>query len=159
VKIIDRYLLREYLKPVFFCITGFTMIFIVWDLMGHISRFIDASTPLLLILKFYLFLLAPSLLLLVPASLLLATLYTLWSMTRTNQITAMRASGISLQRIMGPFILVAVMFSLLLLALNETYVPGMAMWAERFENNKYVLADKHLAKDVRFINGRAHRSW
>ncbi len=152
-------MLREYLKPVFFCLAGFTMIYVVWDLLGHINKFISAKSSVLTILKFYSFMLAPALPMLVPASLLLATLYTLWSMTRTNQITAMRASGISLQRIMLPFILVATAFSLALLAINETYVPGAAMWAEQFKDNNYSPKEADLVTNVRFINGRAKREW
>ena len=159
MKIIDRYLLREYIKPVFFCLTGFVMIYVVWDLLGHVSKFINAKTPLTVVAKFYLFMLAPALPMLVPASLLLATLYTLWNMTRTNQITALKASGISLQRLMFPFVLVGILFSLALLAVNETYVPGMAMWAKQFKQNGYKPMDVHIVKDIRFINGRANREW
>lgn len=159
MKILDRYLLREYLKPVFFCLTGFIMIYVVWDLLGHISKFINAGTPALVIAKFYIFMLAPALPMIVPASLLFATLYTLWTLTRSNEITAMRASGISLQRLMLPFIMVAVFFSLSLLALNETYVPSMAMWAQQFKSNKYKVVENAVAKNVHFINGRAHRKW
>ena len=159
VKIIDRYLLREYLKPVFFCLSGFIMIFVVWDLLDHISKFINAATPIPVIAKYYAFMLAPSLPMIVPASLLFATLYTLWSLTRTNQITAMRASGISLQRLMMPFILVGILFSLGLLALSETYVPNMAMWAQQFKYNRYKVVEQEIAKNVYFINGRAHRKW
>lgn len=152
-------MLSEYLKPVFFCITGFTMIYVVWDLLGHINRFLSAETPPVLIAKFYVFMLAPALPLLIPASLLLATLFTLWNLTRSNQITALRASGVSLQRIMLPFILVGVCFSLFLLAINETYIPNMAMWAEKFEDNKYRTVTEDISKDTLFINGRAHRVW
>lgn len=159
MRILDRYLLREYLKPVFFCLTGFIMIYVVWDLLGHISKFINADTPAIVIAKFYVFMLAPALPMIVPASLLLATLYTLWSLTRSNQITAMRASGISLQRLMLPFILVGILFSIALLALNETYVPNMAMWAQQFKANKYRIVENAVAQNVYFINGRAHRKW
>lgn len=152
-------MLREYLKPVFFCLSGFIMIYVVWDLLGDINKFLSAETPIPLIVKFYIFLLAPSLPLLVPASLLLATLYTLWSLTRSNQITALRASGVSLQRLMLPFIMVGVFFSLMLIALNETYVPNMAMWAEKFKDNKYRTVTEDISYDTLFINGRAHRVW
>ena len=137
MKLIDRYLLREHLIPVFYCLTGLSMIFVIVDLFEHLGKFLEAKTPLHLILRYYLCSLAPTMDLLAPAALLLATLYTLWQFTRHNELTAMRASGLSLRRIMAPFLGVGIAFSLLLVGIKEFAAPSAARWAEDFSNGKF----------------------
>lgn len=159
MKLIERYLLSEYLKAVFFCIISFCMIYIVWDMLGHISRLFASNAPWLLVAKFYGFMLAPSLVLLVPASLLLATLYTLWQFSRTNQLVAMRACGLSMAQIMRPFVCVGIFFSLLILLINETLVSDMAIWAREFSSNQYRVRSEQIVTDVRYINSLDRRLW
>ena len=93
MKLLDKYLLREYLVPVAYCLSAFGMVFVIYDLFDHLARFMDAKTPWTSSGLYYLCMLAQSIEFLVPASLLLATLYTLWHLARNNEITAMRACG------------------------------------------------------------------
>jgi lipopolysaccharide export system permease protein len=103
--------------------------------------------------------LAPSLVLLVPASLLLATLYTLWQFTRTNQLVAMRACGLSIVRIMGPFLWIGVFAGVLITLLNETFVSDMAIWAKQFEDNRYSVKNTNVIRNIRYINNLDRRLW
>jgi LPS export ABC transporter permease LptG len=123
MKLMDRYLLREYLVPVIYCFVGFSLVYTLLDLFGHLAHFLKARTPLVMILQYYVFWLLPFLEYLLPASLLFATLYTLWRLTRNNELTAMRVSGFSLWRIMYPFLGVGLLASLTVLAVKELAVP------------------------------------
>ena len=66
-----------------------------------------------------------------PVALLLALLYTLTNHARHNEITAMRAAGISLWRICAPYLAVGLAASAVLFALNESLVPHSMAWADR----------------------------
>ncbi|MFC1498755.1 LptF/LptG family permease [Verrucomicrobiota bacterium] len=155
----DKYLLREYLIPLFFCVTTFCMIHVIWDLFAHISKFMSVHTPWRLICRYYLFVLIPTLEYVLPASLLLATLYTLWRLSRNNELTAMRASGVSMYRIMLPFLVVGAIFSINALIIKETIGPHAALWANRFSNNKFREFEENIHLDMAHYNVADRRQW
>ena len=42
MRLIDRYLLREWLFPFVYCLTGFMILWIAFDLIGELDEFKDA---------------------------------------------------------------------------------------------------------------------
>jgi lipopolysaccharide export system permease protein len=160
MKLVDRYLTREYLVPVTYCLFAFGMIFVVIDLFDNIGKFLEAGTPPLTIGRYYLCTLAPVLEFLAPASLLLATLYTLWQLTRNNELIAMRASGISLYRIMLPFLAVGLIASLLSALVKEHVAPRVGLWAEEFRASRFTVPHPpRIYYDRAFFNSTDHRLW
>ncbi len=83
-----------------------------------------------------------------PVALLLALLYTLTNHARHNEITAMRAAGVSLWRICAPYFGVGLAASLALFAMNELLVPRSTAWADRILQ-RYV----HNPDDSGTLNG------
>lgn len=155
----DKYLLRRYLAPMIYCLAAFSMVYVVYDLFDHLAKFIEVKTPLILVIRYYLCLLLPTLEYIVPASLLLATLYTLWRLTRNNELTAMRASGVSLYRLMLPFLAVGVTFSLISAVIKETIAPRAQQWATDFSNNGYRKLEHKIHFNQAYYNSTAHRLW
>jgi lipopolysaccharide export system permease protein len=132
MKLIDRYLLKNFLVPLGYCLTAFILIYMVFDLFDNLSNFIKAGTPLPSVLKFYALLIPSVLVFIVPISLLLSALYSLSQLTKNNELTAMRASGISLYRLVTPFIGVGIAASLLVAVVNEVLAPWSAYWSYQF---------------------------
>ena len=157
MKLIDRHLLKEYLQPVAYCLTTFIMVFVIVDLFDNLSHFMEARTPLLLIARYYFCLVMPTLEFLVPASLLLATLYTLWQITRNSELIAMRASGISLYRVMLPFLAVGMCFSIATAAIKEFVEPEAGMWASKFSERRFDAAIQLGASTEAFYNNVSER--
>tara|TARA_B100000809_G_scaffold264654_2_gene321064 strand:+ start:1200 stop:2291 length:1092 start_codon:yes stop_codon:yes gene_type:complete len=124
MKLIQRYILREYRAPLIYCLLAFSVIFLVIDLFENLGRFIRFEVPPGEILRYYGLLMLPIMEYILPISLLLATLYTLAYLTRFNEITAMRASGISPRRIMMPFMLTGLAFVMLSWLCKETISPA-----------------------------------
>ena len=111
------------------------------------------------ILLYYLCQLAPALEYLIPATLLLATLYTLWQLSRKNELIAMRSSGISLYRIMVPLLTAGVLFSLATSVIKETVAPAAMIWADEFANSDYQRMEHDLRRNVAFYNTADRRLW
>ena len=63
------------------------------------------------------------LLLVIPMAMLLGTLLAMQRLSSESEITAMKAGGISLSRIVAPLLLVGFVVSLLALAVQELFVP------------------------------------
>ena len=161
MKLIDKYLLQTFLAPLVYCLLAFVMIYIVYDLFDNLPDFIEGRTPLLLVAKYY-FILMPSVLVrIVPISLLLAVLYALYQLTKNNELTAMRASGVSLTRLMIPFVAVGVLASVAVAAVNETLGPSAAFWCRKFLAQQK-RADDNVdvyKKEVAFSLPNTDRDW
>ncbi len=132
MKLIDKYLLRTFLVPFAYCLAAFMMIYVIFDLFDNLNDFLEGKTPTLLVVKYYLILLPSVLIRIVPISLLLAVLYSLSSLTKNNELTAMRASGISIIRLMVPFLSVGLAFTVLVGLIHETAGPRAAFWCYNF---------------------------
>ncbi|MFH0878785.1 MAG: LptF/LptG family permease, partial [Lentisphaerota bacterium] len=161
MKLIDKYLLKSCMVPLSFCLAGFSMIVIIFDLFEHFSDFLEAHTPVLDILKYYLFFLPSVVAIIVPISLLLSVLYTLANLTKNNELTAMRASGVSTVRLMSPFIILGLSSTLLVGAMNEWVAPWSMYWTNQFIRLQGDVngASIYSALNIAFKNEIKHRIW
>jgi LPS export ABC transporter permease LptG len=102
MRILDRYVLRNFLEPFLLCFLGFLGILIIFDLHDNQGDFIAGKSRLALIGVYYAHQLPHFILLSVPVGLLLALLYSLSKMSRSNEIISMLATGRSVPRILIP---------------------------------------------------------
>ncbi len=161
MKLIDKYLLRNLMVPLCYCLVAFSMIYIVFDLFDHMSEFIDAKTPLAGVVKFYILLMPSVLIFIAPVSLFLAVLYSLSHLTKNNELTAMRSCGISLLRIMAPLIGVGLAASLIVSVIHETIGPWSAYWTDQFVRIQKHKDDQsvHVASMLGLVNEVKGRDW
>ena len=134
MRLLDRYLLRELLVPLGYCLCGFLIFYVAFDLIFQINRFLDNQMLFLDIVEYYVVTL-PELLVeqVLPVSLLLALLYTLTNLSRYNELTAMRAAGIGLWRLSMPYLAVGAVFGLVVLVIGEFWLPSAS------ERAKFIL--------------------
>src|SRR5689334_17662965 len=123
MRLLDRYLLRELLLPLAYCLGGFLVFWISFDLLSELSGFLEDQISSGDIARYYLLRTPELLVVVMPIALLLALLYALTNHARHNELTAMRAAGLSLGRLSLPYLGVGLVFSLALFALNELWVP------------------------------------
>ena len=131
MRLLDRYLLREFLIPLGFCLGGFLVLWIAFDLFGQLHWLQEQGLSVLEIGEYYCFKSPEFLILVLPVALLLAMLYTLTNHARHNEITAIRAAGVSLARLSLPYLAVGIFSSGLLFALDEFCVPRTTDIADR----------------------------
>jgi lipopolysaccharide export system permease protein len=163
MRLLDRYLLRELLVPLGYCLAGFLLFWIVFDLFGELGNFQGKRLLVRDVAEYY-FILAPEFLVVVlPIALLLALLYALSQHARHHEITAIRTAGISLWRLSAPYFVVGFLASLLLLALNELWVPKSAEAADQVLNRRLPHPAGWVApnqeRDLCFNNDRERRTW
>jgi len=167
MRIITRYALKEYLIPFGYCMAAFCLVYLILDLFDRFGEFIEAQVPLWQIFYFYghyLFAVTgfvPFIVVVMPVALLLAELYTLVNMARHNELTALRACGMSLYRLMFPFLLVGLGAAILGLIVQETVGPQATLWVRKFEadNIKKKPAQEHMFMDFLYHTGGDHRHW
>lgn len=121
--ILDDYVLREFLTTLGLVLVTFVMLLLVFTFFELIGDIIRNKTPFITVGE-YLFNLTPSMIYTItPLSVLLGVLVTFGTLNRTNELTAMKATGISLYRVSLPVVMIALVVAGLLFAFNETYVP------------------------------------
>jgi lipopolysaccharide export system permease protein len=123
VKLLDRYVLRSFLEPFIMCTLGFLAIWLIIDLSDNGPDFIQAKASLKSIAGFYLMQLPAIIIIVLPVGLLLALLFSLSKMSRTNELIAQLTAGRSVYRILLPLFGVGLLCTAALLYLNYELAP------------------------------------
>jgi lipopolysaccharide export system permease protein len=163
MRLLDRYLLRELLLPLGYCLGGFVVFWLVFDIFTELSDFQKYRLGVADVAEYYLVTMPEKLVLLLPIGLLLALLYALSNHARHNEITAMRAAGVSLWRLSRPYWLVALVFGGAVFCLNEYALPDAAEEADKIKA-RHGDADSRAVqrqwkRGVTFHNDVARRHW
>ncbi|MCE9586703.1 MAG: LptF/LptG family permease [Verrucomicrobia bacterium] len=132
--IFDRYLLNKFLIPFFYCVSGFISVWLVWDLSVNLPDFLSGHATFALVTHYYLLQIPSVIVLSVPVGLLLALLYTLTQMSRRNEIISMLCAGVSLYRIFVPLVIVGLVMTALLGALNYRLAPQAGSSSEEIKS-------------------------
>jgi len=120
---LQKYTLRAFIQPLLFCYITFLVLVILIDLMDNLRDFQEAKIPRSVMVGFYLDLIPYVFVMVTPASLLLATLYSLTKLSRANEIVSMLTSGLSLPQVLRPILVVAGWLSLMGMAMNYNLAP------------------------------------
>jgi LPS export ABC transporter permease LptG/LPS export ABC transporter permease LptF len=120
---IDRYLLKEFAKVLAFVLLSCAVLFVVVDyteLAGHIAQ---NQVPGSVVFAYYRYFLIQTFQWILPLSILLGTLITFGILSRNNEVTALKANGISLYRITVPIVVVAALTSGVSYLLTDFVMP------------------------------------
>src|SRR5256885_12548762 len=164
MRLLDRYLLRELLIPLGYCLGGFLIFWIAFDLFSELGAFQQEKLKAVEIAEYYL-VLTPKLLqeIVLPVAVLLALLYVLTNHARHHELTAMRAAGLSLWRLCVPYLFVGIAFSLFLFFLNEQWMPNSPELAEQIRKRHAAgptgPTDRQWRRDLKFRNDGDNRFW
>jgi len=121
--ILDGYVLREFLTTFVLVLVSFVLLLLVFTFFELLGDIIRNRTPLVTVGD-YLINLTPNMFYnITPLGVLVAVLVTFGVLTRTNEFTAMKATGISLYRVMTPILVVSAMIAVALFLFDESYLP------------------------------------
>jgi lipopolysaccharide export system permease protein len=102
-----RYLMKELFPSFLLGVVGFTFILLTGRILQLTELFVNKGIPLGFILKLLYFLLPSFLVLTIPMATLLSVLLTFNRLSSDNEITALKASGVSLYQMTPPVLLLA----------------------------------------------------
>ena len=153
--ILDDYVLREFLTTFALVLVSFVLLMLVFTFFELLGDIIRNRTPLVTVGE-YLINLTPSMIYnITPLGVLVAVLVTFGVLTRTNEFTAMKATGISLYRVMVPIIVISALLAVALFLFDESYLPGANRRQEALRSViKGRPAQTFLRPDQKWIFGR-----
>lgn len=160
MRLLDKYLLRELLVPLFFCVVGFVMF---WDMLLLFTELSTLQDNRFVEICQYLLLKTPAqAVVILPFALLLGLLYALSNHARHHEITAIRAAGVSLWRLSLPYFTVGLICGGILFVANEFLVPDGDSRAEQIKQGtarKDKPATEQKVRNLGFTNERDSRAW
>src|SRR5438270_8262 len=151
MRLLDRYVVRNFLQVYVYCIAGFISIWLIFDVSDNISTFIDQHIGLFLVARYYATQIPQVLIILLPVSLLLSLLFTLGRMSRANEVVSMLTAGISLPRVLLPLIGMGLLTVAATMALNYSLAPHAELARKAF------LSEAHAHPET-LIQGQIFRS-
>ena len=77
MRLLDRYVIRNFAQVYLYCIAGFTSIWLIFDVSDNISNFIDNHIPVSLVVRYYATQIPQVVIILLPVALLLVLLHLL----------------------------------------------------------------------------------
>ena len=132
MRLLDRYVIRNFLQVYLYCIAGFLSIWLIFDVSDNISTFIDEHFGFALTVKYYATQVPEVFIILLPVSLLLALLFALGRMSRANEIVSMLTAGVSIPRVLAPLIGMGLVTVAASFALNYSLAPHAEMAKKNF---------------------------
>ncbi|MFV1987448.1 MAG: LptF/LptG family permease [Gemmatimonadota bacterium] len=119
MRLLDRYIGAQFLKIFVIFVLGVPFLFIVIDLTDNLDVFIDQGATRAQLLMHYIYQFPYQSLLAFPIAALLASVFTISSMTKRFETVAINAGGVSFYRMTAPLLLLALLLSGVALALTE----------------------------------------
>jgi len=159
VRLLDRYVIRNFLQVYIYCIAGFISIWLIFDVSDNISTFIDAHLGFTRVAHYYLSQLPQILVILLPVSLLLALLFCLGRMSRANEIVSMLTAGVSVPRVLRPLIALGLLTVAASTALNYALAPHADLARKIILNNEQKNRRESQIEGQIFRNRTDNRTW
>ena len=138
MKILDKYLLKTFLITFTTVFVILFFIFILQTVWLFISELAGKDLDLILVVKFLLFSMPRIIPLVLPLSVLLASIMTFGNLAENYEFAAMKSSGISLQRAMRVLIIFILLLSIVAFWFSNNVIP--------FAEYKFVNFRKNIAQ-------------
>jgi lipopolysaccharide export system permease protein len=153
MKILSRYILRQYLANVFLGLAIFTFVLLLDRLFELVDLLVNKGAGVVLTFKLLALLLPASLSLTLPMSNLLAALLTFGHLSETNEITAARASGIAMRDFVWMPVFVGLVSTLFLIPFNTYGAPSAqtqfrTLYVQLLQRNPLVRIEEKTFCDV-----------
>lgn len=153
MRLLDRYISREYLRYYFMILISFTVIFLVVDFFDHLPRLMRRGATWDQ-MSIYFALRIPYLVVLTsPVVVLLSGLFLMDNLSKHSESIAIRSAGISIVRMVKPVFILGAIISVIILLFGEYVLP----WAEakreyvyKVQIRKQKLEDKKMLSNIHY---------
>jgi lipopolysaccharide export system permease protein len=119
VKILHRYVLKEHVGPLTFALTALTSILLLQYIGKHFGELVGKGLPAVVIAEFFALSIPLTVALTLPMAVLVATLYAFSRLAAENEITALKASGVSLVSVLKPVLWAALGVTVVMIAFES----------------------------------------
>ncbi len=124
MNVLTRYVGREFLKLVGLSMGALILVYLLFDFIDRAGNFLRRDPETIYIALYYVYKVPTIVFQLAPVSVLLACLLTLAIFSRNSEITAMKAGGVGVPRIVLPIVALSMLVAVVSFFINEYVVPS-----------------------------------
>ena len=150
--ILDTYVIRRLLGPLVLVLVSTSLLYVVIDLTDNVEDMAKNSAPLNVIVGYYVNLVPQLVMDIMPLALMISVLILLTMLERQQELTAFKAGGISLYRVVVPILLIASVVAGAMWILSESVVPNSNRKAKK-------LLDRIKGRDTPRSYSAGGRQW
>jgi lipopolysaccharide export system permease protein len=123
VKIISRYVLKEHFGPFTFALTALTSLMLLQYIARQFGNLVGKGLTWQVITQFFLLSIPFTVAMTLPMAVLVAVLYAYSRLASENEITALKAGGVSMRALLVPSLSGAFVLALVMLGFNDQILP------------------------------------
>lgn len=121
--LLAQYLGKTYFRYFMLAVTAFSGTYLLIDFLDKIDNFVDKSVPLSVVVTYFLSSIPLFFVRVAPIGILMAAFMTIGNLSKSGEITAMRAGGLSLIKIARPLIIVTLGITTVIVLTQELFLP------------------------------------
>ena len=123
MRVLDKYIVRQYIISYMIILASFSALFIVVDVFDRLPRVLRHTNDFWLISQYFLLRLPYLFVLISPVNVLLAGLFLMSGLSKYNESIAIRAAGISILRMIAPLLMIGLLISAAVALFGEYIMP------------------------------------
>ncbi len=123
MKITTKYILREHVGPLVFALSALTSLLLLNYIAKKFGDLVGKGLPARAIIEFFALSIPFTLAMTLPMAILVATLHAFSRLASENEITAYKASGVSMHRLVAPVLMAALGFTVFMVWFNDQVLP------------------------------------
>ena len=157
-QILDDYIMRDFVMYVGMVLASFIILFLIFTLFELLSDILRNGIPFGVVAEYLLDVIPWAIYnFALPMAVLVGVLVTFGLMSRSNEITALKATGVSVYRVVAPVIVIAAVLAGALFAVDQLYLPRINRRQETLRNRiKGKPPQTYLRPDRKWIFGEHH---
>ncbi len=123
MKITTKYVLREHLGPLTFALSALTSLLLLNYISRKFGDLVGKGLPWRVIGEFFVLSIPFTVAMTLPMAVLVSVLYAFSRLAAENEVTAFKASGVAMSRLLGPVLVAAVGLAALMVYFNDQVLP------------------------------------
>lgn len=156
MKVFDRYLVRELLKPIVCSAATLIALILIADLFDNLDEFLRYRTSPAIILRYYALLIPYAFVQIAPWAAWLGTVFLLVNFGLHNETMAMKAAGLEITTIIKPIFFIGFLMGIVLFILNDRVVPSAYRNSEELKD--IYIAKRKLASAAKIFRNVTYLS-
>ena len=123
MKILHKYVLKEHFGPLVFALSALTSLLLLNYIARQFGNLVGKGLPWSVILEFLALSVPFTVAMTLPMAVLVSTLYAFSRLASENEVTAMKASGVGLAKLLIPVMMGGAILALLMIVFNDQILP------------------------------------
>jgi lipopolysaccharide export system permease protein len=123
MRILSKYLMRLHVAPFLFALAALTGFMLLNQIARRLEQLVGKGLPWTILVEFFLLTIPYLIAMTISMSVLVAVLHTFSRLAHDNEITAMRASGISLGQLVRPVLLAGTIVAVIAFLFGDQVLP------------------------------------